>query len=82
MIKTNNMYSKEIAEGILSSVIKHKPDMLDGTYDGSVGSVIVSLSDKEIEELVIWAQTTNRTTVVGKVVLGNTNIEIDVVIIK
>ncbi len=82
MIKTNNVYSKEIAEGILHTVIKRKPDMLDGTHDGAVGSVIVSLSDKEVEELVAWAQTSNRTTVVGKVVLGNTNIEIDAVIIK
>ncbi len=82
MIKTNNVYSKEVAEGILYTVIKRKPDMLDGTHNGSVGSIIVSLSDKEVEELVAWAQASNRTTVVGKVVLGNTNIEIDAVIIK
>ncbi len=82
MIKTNNVYSKELAEGVLHSIIKRKPDMLDGTHNGSVGSVMVSLSDKEVEELVAWAQAAKRTTVVGKVVLGNCNIEIDAVVIK
>jgi hypothetical protein len=82
MSKSNNIYSKEIADGILYSVLKRKPDMLDGTYEGVVGSVMVSLSDKEIEGLVAWAQTANRKTTVGDIILGNTNIKINAVIIK
>lgn len=82
MIKTNNVYSKTIAEGILWGIVKRKPDMLDGTHENGVGSVMVSLSDTEVEDVIKWAQEANRTTVVGKVILGNTNIEIDAVIIK
>ena len=78
----NNIYCQDIGDGILYGVISRKPDVFKGTYNNMVGSVMLSLSDKEMEEVAIWSKEANRTAMVDKVRLGITNIEIDALVIR